>query len=423
MGQELSNYISRVPPRWLHIRLGLLMFLQLSIPGAWFPLFPVYLKGLGFSPTEVAWCCSTSALAAMLAPLFWGQVADRWVAAQRCISLCAMATGVLLFALARVSHPLPMFLVSLASWFFMIPVFTLATALTFRQLSSPEKQYGPVRMWGTIGWVAAGLTLTAWLSRPESFEGLQGWMGFDQTAIDLSDSLRLGGTLAFVLSCYALTLPATPPFPRRQDVAGGNRLWAGLEATIVAFGLFRKRSFCVFCVCLFGLYLTMPFSHQMTPLVLQQQGVSEEWLPSALTVAQSLEAFTLGILPVIRLRLGEKGTLFLGIAAWTVALGVLTIGRPTGLVIASLGLHGIYVCCFLVAGQVFVNRHAPPDIRASAQALLQCVNGIGLFVGHQLAGWLRSQAGGDVGPAFGTATVIAGVLVVVFVLGFRTGPD
>jgi predicted MFS family arabinose efflux permease len=120
------------------------------------------------------------------------------------------------------------------------------------------------------------------------------------------------------------------------------------------------------------------------------------------------------------LRLEVKGTLLLGIVAWTSALTVLAVGQPPWLVIVSLGLHGVFITCYLVAGQVFVNRRAQDDIRASAQALLQFLNGIGLLAGHLLVGWIRSREPGRFFPAFAMAAVLSGTLVVVFVLGFRT---
>src|SRR5207302_289496 len=147
--------------------------------------------------------------------------------------------------------------------------------------------------------------------------------------------------------------------------------WSAFEAPLLACQLFRQRSFLVFCVCLMGLYITMPFSSQLTPLLLRDLGVPKTWLPATLTIAQSLEVATLALLPVLLLRLEVKGTLLLGMLAWTVVLTVMALGQPDWLVIASLGLHGVYITCFLVAGQVFVNQRAQIDIRASAQALLQ----------------------------------------------------
>ena len=115
--------------------------------------------------------------------------------------------------------------------------------------------------------------------------------------------------------------------------------------------------------------------------------------------------------------------MFLGILAWAGALVVLALGRPAWLVIGSLGLHGIFITCFLVAGQVYVNRRAPGDVRASAQALLQFINGMGLLVGHLSVGWVRWLCSEDFTLSFAPAAILAIVLAVVFALDFHAAPD
>src|SRR5205814_8658073 len=133
-------------------------------------------------------------------------------------------------------------------------------------------------------------------------------------ASQLADAFRLGGLLAFVLSLYAWTLPNTPPSPSRPEVSSAHPrrwFWSIFEAPLLALQLFRERSFLIFCACLMGIYITMPFSTQLTPLPLSDLGVARTWLPATLTIAQSLEMASLGLLPIILLRLEVKGTLFL----------------------------------------------------------------------------------------------------------------
>jgi len=108
-----------------------------------------------------------------------------------------------------------------------------------------------------------------------------------------------------------------------------------------------------------------------------------------------------------------------GVLAWLALLATMAVGRPLGLVIACLSFNGVFICCYLVAGQVFVNSAASGDIRASAQALLTVTNGLGMLVGNLLAGWVRGKAGGAFGPTFGVALAIALVPLLVFVAGFR----
>jgi nucleoside transporter len=394
----------------LRTRLALFMFLGFAIIGSWIPVFTLYLKErLAFSPSAVAWACATNAVGALCAPLLWGQIADRWLAAQRCISLCALASGALLLVMAEATAPAAVFAICIAFWFFSIPTLSLGTALIFRQLQHPERDYGKVRLWGTVGWMAASLLLGLWLS----FEGARP---------DLADSMRLGAIFAFLVAGYALTLPHTPPSRRPAgDVADASRLRRFFDAPLLAFRLLRRRSFATYCACLFGSYVTMPFTTQLNPLLLRQLGVADSSIPAALTIAQCSEIAALALLPLFLSRLQLRPTMVLGIASWSLGLSVLAVGQPLSLVLASLATHGVYICCFLVSGQVFVNRHAGHDFRASAQGMITLISGMGLLSGHLLVGWLRQQTGDDYALVYLPAAVAAALLTIVFALGFRDG--
>lgn len=399
----------------MRLRLSLLLFLQYAIPGAWVPVFSLYLRRLGFSPAETGWCCAASALGALFGPILWGQIADRWLAVQRCISLCAAAAGALLLLAAEQDSFWPLFAATGGFWLFMVPILSLGTSLCFRNLPHPEKEFGPIRLWGTVGWMAAGWAMTLWLTEPAWLQPLlPSW-----AMVGLRDCLVMGGVLAFVLASYAFALPHTPPSPPRKETTR-PRTWlvSVFDAPLLAVGLLRRRSLAILCLCLLGMYATMPFTSQMSPLVLADLDVPDAMIPVLLTVAQTLEVLALAVLPLILTRWGTKTTLAAGMLAWCAALGILSLGRPLGLVVGSFGLHGIYICCFLVTGQMFVNRQAPGDVRASAQALLQCINGFGLLAGNVLVGEFRQAFADDFGLVFRMGAIFSGMLIVLFLLGF-----
>jgi MFS family permease len=383
-------------------RLSLLMFLQYAPQGAVVPLFSLRLQELGFSPLEIGWASATQALAALIAPLVAGQVADRWWPAERCLAACALTAGGLLWILAGLTRPPDVFAVSLAFWLVMGPASTLGTALSFTHLPQPERDFGRVRLWGTIGWVVAGWLLGLALA----CTGLLSWAGFDGS---LGDAFRVASVLAFALAGYALTLPHTPPQRRRGA-------WL---APLAALRVLRGRAFLTFWVCSFGLCVTLPFPTQVIPLLLAHRGLPRDWLGPVITLNQSAEIVALAVLPVFLLRLGIRGTMLLGLVAWALLLAVLTLGEPLGLVIASMTLNGLCICCFIVAGQVFVNSRTRGDLRASAQALLTCMNGLGLLTGNLLAGWVRAEAEGGYAATFGVGAALALGLVAVLYLGFR----
>jgi nucleoside transporter len=392
----------------MRFRLSLLMFLQYAAPGAWVPLLTVYLHDRGFAPLQVGWVCACSALAALVAPLAAGQVADRWVSSERCIGLCSLAAGLLLWLLPELTGPAAVFACSLAFWLVMTPVLTLGISVSFAHLRAPQRHYGRVRLWGTVGWVAPNLALGWWLAGPPLVQPLLAGLRPGQPCGLLADAFRLGGLAALALALYSLTLPHTPPARRGPS-------WL---APLAALHLLREPSFAVYALCAVGTCATLTFGQQVTPLLLEDRGVPRPWLSLTLTLSQAVEVAGLGLLPLLLRRLGVRRTMLLGLSAWAAALGILTLGRPAWLVVGSLGLYGLCIACFLVAGQVFVNGRAGRDIRASAQGLLTFLNGLGLLAGNVLVGWVREQVGDDFRLTFLTAAAAAGPLLVVFWAGF-----
>ncbi len=385
------------------------MFLQYAPAGAVLPLYSFQLHALGFGPLEMAWCCATQAMASIVGPVVAGQIADRWIPAERCLSFCAFLCGGLLLLLAELTTPLPVFIVTLLFWMLMCPVFTLGTSICFTHLPRPDRDYGPARMWGTVGWVGAAWFLGYWYFDPDWLCQCVAALRPDCPQHHRTDAYRLGSLLAFALAAYALTLPRTAP--QRQPAH-----WlAPLEAT----RLLRRRPFAVYFLCIFGTSLTTAFTSQVTPLLLRHHGVTEAWLPLALTVAQLLEAASLLLLPRMLLGLGLRGTMLLGLGSWLSALVILTIGKPLGVVIASQLLNGLYISSYVVAGQVFLNRHAHGAIRVSAQALLVCVTGTGFLLGNLLVGAVRWLTDGDFTATFGVAAGLTVLLLIGFSAGFR----
>ena len=394
-------------------RFSLLMFIQFAVLGAWAPVASRHFEMLGLSPSAISLVFSTSALGALLAPLPWSQIADRWLSAERCISICSAVSGILLWRLASVRGEVELFWMFLAVWLFVMPIFSLVPAVTFRHMSHPEQQFGFIRMWGTIGWMFASWLVTGWFLLRRD--------GGDR---DWADAFRLGAVFSWILCVYALTLPNTPPL---KPTVRHDSLWRrAIDAPLLALKLFRIPAFVVYCFCYFGLYVSWPFNMQMTAPSIKnamfELGMGEPWLPVIMTIAQITEVATLAWLPWLLGRYSQKAVMRVGISCWAVALIVLALGQPPGLLLASLLLHGIYITCFLVAGQVFVNRIARHDFRASAQGLLVIVNGSGLLVGNVLAAWVRNSIPHKYASAFVFPAIMVGCLVVLFVVGFRPPP-
>jgi MFS family permease len=393
----------------LRLRLSALMFLQYAVPGAVWPMYSWRMEQLGFTPDQTAACCATQAVATVLAPLVAGHAADRWIAPERLLAVLALLAGIDLWVLADLYTPAAVFAASLVFWLLLGPTMLLTAAISFSHLPHPENQFGPIRMWGTVGWMAAGWLLGGLLANPAWLSALVGWLRPGRPSCDLGDSFRLGAVLAVVLAAWALRLPHTAP---RQSSSGG-------AAPLAALRLLRGLPFAVYGACILGVSVTWSFASQGMPLLLRQLGMPVDQGAPTLTLAQVTEALTLGLLPLFLLRLGLRGTMLVGLGSWTAALCLLARGRPLWLVVGSQVFNGLYISGFWVAGQVFVNHSAGSGLRASAQSLLTFANGVGMLCGHLLVGWLRDWTRDDLPRVFAVGAAATACLLLLFGAAFR----
>lgn len=385
------------------------MFLQYAPSGAVLPLYSTYLQEqLGFTSMGIAVCCATQALATICAALLAGHVADRWMPAERLLGLCALSAGLDLWLLAQQNQPVLVFLGTLVYWLLTGPIWMLGATIGFAHLKHPERQYGPVRLWGTIGWMAAAWLLGYWFSNPEWLRLGISWLRPDRPFSERADIFRVGGLLSFLLMAYTLTLPHTPPRASHD----------GRLAPLAALQLLRGRQFFIYALCFFGVCVTFPFGTQGTPLLLRHLQTDEAKLPAILTIAQATEVICLGLLPLLLRRFGVRGTVLVGLSAWTAGLILQALASSRELVASSLSFNGLVIADVFVAGQVFVNSRVHDGLRASVQSLLTFINGLGMLLGNLLFGALRRWASDELQPAFGVGAIVMALLVAVFAIGF-----
>ena len=388
----------------MQFRLSILMFLQFALPGAMLPLYSMRLKELGFTPMELAICCATHGVGALLAPL-GAQLADRYFAAEKCVAVFSLLSSLFLIGLAYAESLYLVCILTLFFWLLAVPMMVLCSTICFIHLKDPEREFGIVRLSGTIGWMLPGWILLALISIFPN-NNLEG---------QASEQCIIGSIFGFLVAVYALTLPTTPPSPSKVDKF----------APLGALKLLRGWPFATYCLCTLGVCITMPFTTQATPLLLEYLGIVQPWLSPTLTISQFSEVLSLFLLPMFLLRFGLRGSMIFGLICWTIALYILSIGEPVALVVPSLALNGLSVTCFLVTGQVYVNMQAKGDLKASVQSLLTFVQGIGLVLGHIMVGLLRSSSQNasnmreELVLAFQVAAVINGLLCLIFYCCFR----
>jgi nucleoside transporter len=357
-------------------RLGAMMFLQYAIWGAWAPVLSDYLKNtLGFSGAQFSFIYMLLPLATIIAPFIGGQVADRYFASQKVVGFVQLAGGVLLVYISTITQFSTMaWLMSIYCLLFA-PTLALTNSIAFINLKSSEKEFGEIRVWGTIGWIVAGYVLTGWrlLAKPVGAIAFKG------------DTLLLAGIFSLIMGIQSFTLPHTPP--RKEGV----KPWAFLEA----IKMMKEKNFLVFIIIAFIVATELMFYYILTApfLTSEKIGISSTYLPWVMTIAQVAEIFVLAfLLPYLISRIGIRKILVIGILAWPARYIIFAIGRPSWLVIASLALHGFCFVFFFAAAFIYVDVVSPKDIRHSAQSLITLVTyGIGNAIGSPFAGWIHDH--------------------------------
>ena len=358
------------PATWL--KLATLMFLQYFIWGAWSVTMGTWLgQTLGFSGQEIGLAFGTTAVAAMVSPFFVGLVADQYLATQRILAALHLVGGGILFLASNQISFGRFYVVLLAYALCYMPTLALSNSLSFRQMKDPGAEFPGIRVLGTIGWIVAGLVI--------------GTMGLEATATPM----RIAAGASLALGLFCLALPHTPPQATRRASAGAI---LGLDA----LKLMRDRTFAVFVIGSFLVCIPLQFYYAFANPFLNEINVSNA--AGKMTLGQMSEVFFMILMPFFFKRLGVKKMLLVGMAAWTARYVLFAYGASDTVVWMLYGgilLHGICYDFFFVTGQIYVDRAAPPDLRASAQGFIAFVTlGAGMFIG--------SWASGRVVDAFAT---------------------
>lgn len=406
-----------------------MMFLQYAVWGVWVPYLANYLiapreqGGLGFTGAQVGWILGLAAsIGAVSAPFLAGQIADRFINAEKYLALLLISGGVVKFITASVHDYHTFIAISILYSILYMPTLALTNSIAFAHLDNPEKEFPTVRVWGTIGWIVASNAFPLlWLQSNLHLTILPPFIaGTDKanaTAL-WADCLRVAGVLAILYGVWAaFALPATPPTRNREHPLAFAR----------AFALLGHRGFLV--VTLVSLPIAM--IHQVyfirTGPFIQSLGFAIAHVGPIMSIGQVSEIFFLAILGLLLARLGYKWTLALGTLAYAVRFALFAIATPEtrSLVLAANALHGLCYGCFFAGAFIYVERVAGPDIRHSAQTVFGIII---LGIGPVLAGaynqWLdQLQIPSASGPAFDyrtfwwiQAAVAAGSMVLLIAL-------
>lgn len=388
----------------VRFRLSVMMFLEYLVWGSWFPLLALYLSQfLHFSGTDIGWIFATQAIASVTALFISGQLADRYLTTERFLAVSHVAGGIAMFVLAGQKTFWPFFLTMLVYTLVFIPTLSLANSICFHHLKDAQKDFGRVRLWGTIGWIAA--------SWPFVFI-LEGKTGA-QLETALTATFTVAGIASLALAAFCLTLPKTPPATGRQK-----------NAPLEAIALLAKPSLLVLFIVTFLDALVHQCYFQWTSPFLAHIGVPENWIMPAMSIGQIAEILTMAGLGFFLKRLGWRTTMIIGVLGHVVRFFVYSIGEPTWLVIASNVVHGFCYAFYFAALYIYVDENFPKDARASAQGLFNfLVLGAGPFAGSLLWGWLgdvyTTPAGVDFSRLFLAPSALGLLAAIILFVGFH----
>ena len=355
----------------IRAKLSAMMFLQFFIWGAWYTTIAVYMTNHGMA-TLTHWPYTVNPVAAIVAPFFLGLVADRYFATEKVLGILHLLGGLVLFAVPRFAGtPLTFILLLLLYNLCYMPTLGLANSLAFHHIQSQEQQFPLIRVFGTIGWIVAGLFISFVLG--PLIKGVA-----EQTALPIYTS----GTASVLLGVFCFTLPHTPPPGAGQRVS--LRSIAGLDA----LSQLGDRAFYVFIAASFLLCIPLAAYYNFTQLFLGGAGVTR--IAATQSLGQMSETLFMLLMPLLFLRLGVKRMLLMGMGAWVLRYALFSLAAPSAIfwmIVIGILLHGPCYDFFFVTGQIYVDKKSTPAVRGQAQGFLVLVTyGLGMFIGAQVAG-------------------------------------
>jgi nucleoside transporter len=395
------------------IKLSSMMFLEFFIWGAWFVTLGTFLgTNLKASGAETAAVFSTQSWGAIIAPFIIGLIADRYFNAERILGVLHLVGAFLMYQMYQ-SSDLSSFYIYVFSYMVLyMPTLALVNSVAFNQMKDPEKEFSSIRVWGTIGWIVAGLSIS-YVFHWDSAESLASGM--------LKNTFLLAGVAALILGLLSFTLPATPPKVSDEKIKIGDII--GLDA----LKLLKDKNFAVFFISSILICIPLAFYYQNANPFLTESGLENP--TGKMAIGQISEALFLLLIPVFFSKYGFKKTILVGMLAWALRYALFAYGNGSELsfmLIIGIALHGICYDFFFVSGQIYTNSKAGDKYKSAAQGLITLATyGVGMLIGFAVAGWITD----NYKTATGTINwemvwiIPAGIALAVFVLFALTFND
>lgn len=358
-------------------KLSFMMFLEFFIWGAWFVTLGTFLGNtLKADGPEISMVFSTQSWGAIIAPFIIGLIADRYFNAERILGVLHLVGAVLMWKLHSSDAVANFYPYVLGYMVLYMPTLSLVNSISFRQMKDPEKEFSVIRMFGTIGWIVAGLSIS-YLFKWDSDAGIQEGL--------LRNTFMMAAIASLILGIFSFTLPKTPPVKSTENTGKES---IGKILGLDAINLLKDRNFLVFFICSILICIPLAFYYQYANPFLTEIGL--ENATGKMTIGQISEALCLLLLPIFFTRFGFKNTILLGMLCWVLRYVLFAYGNAgelTFMLILGIALHGICYDFFFVSGQIYTDSKAGKEYKSSAQGLVTLATyGVGQLIGFIVAG-------------------------------------
>ncbi len=357
------------------VQLSVMMFLEFFIWGGWFVTMGIYLPNtLKSSGAEIALAYSSQSWGAIIAPFIIGLIADRHFNAERILGVLHLLGAFMMYQMSKATEFSIFFPYIMGYMILYMPTLALVNSVSFSQMDNPAKQFANVRVFGTIGWIVAGLVISfvfQWDSEENVANGL------------LRNTFRMTAVAAAALGIFSFTLPKTPPKIKKGEVVSLSDI-LGLEA----LKLLKDRNFLVFFIASVLICIPLAFYYQHAGQFLGEIGVANP--AGIMTMGQVSEVLFMLLLPWFFTKFGFKKTILFGMLAWTIRYLLFAYGNAGELafmLLIGIALHGICYDFFFVSGQIYTDNKAGERYKSAAQGLITLATyGIGMLIGFWIAG-------------------------------------
>ena len=357
------------------VQLSVMMFLQFFIWGGWFVTLGTFLgNNLGASGAEIGMAFSTQSWGAIIAPVFIGLIADRFFNAERILGVLHLIGAILMYLMAQAGDFSGFYPYVFGYMLVYMPTLALVNSVSFYQMKDPAKEFSIIRVFGTLGWIVAGLFISYWF-RWDAQEAIANGA--------LANTFIMVAIASALLGLFSFSLPKTPP-----SNTGGENLSLGDLLGFDALKLLKDRNFLMFFITSILICIPLAFYYQQANPFLVELGMENP--TGKMTLGQISEVLFMLLLPFFFKKFGFKKTILVGMLAWTIRYVLFAYGNAgeyTFMLIIGIALHGICYDFFFVSGQIYTDFKAGEKVKSAAQGLITLATyGVGMLIGFWVAG-------------------------------------